>query len=61
MEKWIAARGGWEDDQWVEAVPYLETRKYVMRVLRSLHVYRVLYADGEAPSQSVSSRRPERP
>jgi len=32
-----------EDDEWIEAIPYDETRAYVKRVLRSLDVYRVLY------------------
>ena len=32
-----------EDDEWVEAIPYDQTRSYVKRVLRSLHAYRVLY------------------
>jgi soluble lytic murein transglycosylase len=32
-----------EDDEWVEAIPYDQTRGYVKRVLRSMHVYRVLY------------------
>jgi soluble lytic murein transglycosylase len=32
-----------EDDEWVETIPYEQTRSYVKRVLRSLHVYRVLY------------------
>ena len=32
-----------EDDIWVEEIPYGQTRGYVKRVLRSLHVYRVLY------------------
>ncbi len=32
-----------EDDVWVEAIPYDQTRSYVKRVLRSLHAYRVLY------------------
>jgi soluble lytic murein transglycosylase len=31
------------DDEWVEAIPYDETRGYVKRVLRSLHVHRTLY------------------
>ena len=30
-------------DEWVEAIPYDQTRSYVKRVLRSLHAYRVLY------------------
>jgi len=32
-----------EDDEWVEGIPYSQTRTYVMRVLRSLYAYRVLY------------------
>lgn len=31
------------DDEWVESIPYEETRGYVKRVLRSLHVLRALY------------------
>jgi soluble lytic murein transglycosylase len=30
-------------DEWVESIPYEETRGYVRRVLRSLHVHRTLY------------------
>jgi soluble lytic murein transglycosylase len=32
-----------EDDEWVEAIPYEQTRAYAKRVLRSLNAYRVLY------------------
>ncbi len=32
-----------DDDEWVEAIPYDQTRAYVKRVLRSLHAYQVLY------------------
>ena len=31
------------DDEWVESIPYDQTRAYVKRVLRSLQAYRVLY------------------
>ena len=34
---------GTPEDVWVEEIPYDQTRAYVKRVLRSLHVYRVLY------------------
>ncbi|MFP8882155.1 MAG: transglycosylase SLT domain-containing protein [Myxococcota bacterium] len=40
--RWLES-GPSEDDEWVEAIPYDQTRTYVKRVLRSLHVYRVLY------------------
>ncbi len=32
-----------DDDEWVENIPYDQTRGYVKRVLRSVHAYRVLY------------------
>jgi len=32
-----------DDDEWVESIPYDQTRAYVKRVLRSLYAYRVLY------------------
>ncbi|MDE0885768.1 MAG: transglycosylase SLT domain-containing protein [Myxococcota bacterium] len=32
-----------EDDEWVEGIPYSQTRSYVKRVLRSLNAYQVLY------------------
>jgi len=32
-----------EDDVWVENIPYDQTRSYVKRVLRSLHVYKRFY------------------
>jgi soluble lytic murein transglycosylase len=35
--------GGAPEDVWIEQIPYDQTRAYVKRVLRSLHVYRVLY------------------
>jgi soluble lytic murein transglycosylase len=41
--RWIAQAPDLADDEWVEAIPYDETRGYVRRVLRSLHAYRVLY------------------
>jgi soluble lytic murein transglycosylase len=43
VARWIEARPAAEEDEWVEAISYDQTRKYVKRVLRSRHVYRVLY------------------
>ena len=31
------------DDEWVETIPYSQTRSYVKRVMRSLQAYRLLY------------------
>lgn len=42
VSRWLQ-EGPVADDEWVEAIPYDQTRTYVKRVLRSLQVYRVLY------------------
>jgi len=31
------------DDEWVESIPYSQTRSYVKRVMRSVQAYRLLY------------------
>jgi soluble lytic murein transglycosylase len=41
--RWLEDGVGLAEDEWVEAIPYDETRAYVRRVLRSLHAYRVIY------------------
>ena len=43
VQEWLARSPERDDDEWVEAIPYDQTRRYVKRVLRSLHAYRVLY------------------
>jgi soluble lytic murein transglycosylase len=40
--RWLEQTAG-DDDEWVEDIPYDQTRSYVKRVLRSVHAYRVLY------------------
>jgi soluble lytic murein transglycosylase len=55
VSRWLRERGDWPDDRWVEAIPYSETRGYVRRVLRSLHIYRVLYGEGVGPAAPPSS------
>ena len=42
VAKWLARRDV-ADDEWVEEIPYEQTRSYVKRVLRSVHAYQVLY------------------
>jgi soluble lytic murein transglycosylase len=39
---WVREDGR-PDDEWVEAIPYSQTRSYVKRVMRSLQAYRLLY------------------
>lgn len=43
IARWLEERPSQDDDEWVESMPYEQTRTYVRRVLRSLHAYRVLY------------------
>jgi len=43
VAQWLRERGDLDDDEWVESIPYAQTRTYARRVLRSLHVYRTLY------------------
>jgi soluble lytic murein transglycosylase len=44
VSAWLRGEDGrLEDDVWVENIPYDQTRGYVKRVLRSLHVYKVFY------------------
>jgi soluble lytic murein transglycosylase len=43
VSRWLAQRADWPDDAWVEEIPYDQTRNYVKRVLRSLHLYEALY------------------
>lgn len=45
VARWLAQHPGQADDEWIETMPYDETRSYVKRVLRSRHAYRELYAD----------------
>lgn len=44
VSRWLRGDAAqWDDDVWVEDIPYDQTRSYVKRVLRSLHVYRSFY------------------
>lgn len=47
--KWLKKRKSWELDEFVEAIPFRENRRYVKGVLTSALRYGVLYADGAAP------------
>jgi soluble lytic murein transglycosylase len=48
VDGWIAKRGEWDFDLFIEAIPYDETRKYTQSVLERWMVYRWLYAEGTA-------------
>jgi soluble lytic murein transglycosylase len=44
VRSWIKAFGKLDMDEFVEHIPFLETRNYVKRVVHNYHVYRVLYS-----------------
>ncbi|MDA1308227.1 MAG: hypothetical protein O2985_01335 [Proteobacteria bacterium] len=46
MNRWLKERGDPRNPDvdmidWIERIPFAETRNYVQRVLESLHVYRL--------------------
>jgi soluble lytic murein transglycosylase len=43
VRQWIAKTPAMREDEFVENIPYAETRNYVIRVLSSAQVYRMLY------------------
>lgn len=46
MDRWVEAHGDMEIDEFVERIPYRETRRYVRRALESYLVYRALAGRG---------------
>jgi soluble lytic murein transglycosylase len=62
VRDWVKAHGDPRDPRvdaidWVERIPFSETRNYVQRVLENLHVYRVRFGS-EATAVSKSDPRP---
>jgi soluble lytic murein transglycosylase len=43
VRKWLAGAPSSPEDEFVESIPYTETRNYVIRVIGSAQVYRFLY------------------
>lgn len=61
VNKWIAAYGDPRQDNvdpvvWIELIPFLETRRYVQRVLGNYLVYRARLG-GEVPTLTAALRR----
>ena len=59
VDQWLEAngdprKGGVDSVDWIESIPFTETRNYVMRVMESLHVYRARLKGEAAPVQIVS-------
>ena len=45
VSTWVRANAGRPIDEFVEEIPYKETRSYVRRIVSNLAVYSALYAD----------------
>jgi soluble lytic murein transglycosylase len=43
VRRWLERDGVSDPDQFIEAIPYPETRGYVRSVLRNRELYRALY------------------
>ncbi|HKY36066.1 MAG TPA: transglycosylase SLT domain-containing protein [Polyangiaceae bacterium] len=50
-QRWLKQRSGSSFDLWVELIPYVETRRYIKRVLGSAAVYAIVY--DEAPRETA--------
>ena len=46
-QRWRKDRPGVSFDLWVELIPYVETRRYIKRVLGSAAVYAIVYEEAE--------------
>jgi soluble lytic murein transglycosylase len=55
-ERWRRERSGTSFDLWVELIPYVETRRYIKRVLGSAAVYAIVY-DESVPGAALSLPR----
>lgn len=55
-DRWLRERGHLNLDEWVETIPYMETRKYTRRVLQSYGVYAWL-DEGRVPPLSKTLPR----
>lgn len=51
LESWKKRFGSLEEDEFIEAIPFSETRTYVKRVLRNAFLYRTLYSSVEAAAR----------
>ncbi len=46
VDRWLKQRGDLSLDEFIEEIPYTETRRYVKRVLMSYGIYEALYGKG---------------
>jgi soluble lytic murein transglycosylase len=53
VRRWLKREPELAEDVWVESIPYRQTRAYVKRVLRSVHVYRALHPGLDAAASTA--------
>jgi soluble lytic murein transglycosylase len=58
VEKWLGERGSLAMDEFMETIPYDETRNYTKRVLASYFAYSWLYGDAPVPTVPLAMARP---
>jgi soluble lytic murein transglycosylase len=56
VERWLAERGDLDMDEFMETIPYDETRNYTKRVLASYFAYSWLYGDKPVPAIPLRAR-----
>jgi soluble lytic murein transglycosylase len=44
IRQWIALNNYKDVPEWVESIPYTETREYVQGIMRNREVYKAVYA-----------------
>ena len=52
-QSWLKSFGLLEMDEFIEHIPFIETRNYVKRVMRNYQIYELLYSQGAEPKRSM--------
>jgi soluble lytic murein transglycosylase len=58
VDKWLGERGNLAMDEFMETIPYDETRNYTKRVLASYFAYSWLYGEAPVPVVPLAARTP---
>ena len=56
VDRWLGERGDLDMDEFMETIPYDETRNYTKRVLASYFAYSWLYGDKPVPAVPLRAR-----
>ncbi|HYS43030.1 MAG TPA: lytic murein transglycosylase, partial [Geobacteraceae bacterium] len=60
VNRWRKALGGLPSDEFVESIPYPETREYVKKVLSSTEIYSRMYKLGNPAVAATPSPLPQK-